>query len=512
MGGARPPQQQQQQQHQQQQQPGLRGPTPDWERSRAGEYAGHGGPPSLHDGTDGRGAAGGGPGAKPRRGPKSKDELESAPAPPSPAPSAAGKKGKATGSRASSPWSAKGGAAAKNGKNGPGSVTGGAKKGAGASTPLRSRDDHIGSRPGSPPGGARAQRDISPASSDGSNEPLAARGPSSRMVDEDYDEGAADALMGLAGAASASASAGLALLPLHLHRQRLHPLQCSRIVPAARRSVQRAPWASDHLLRRKASVAMGPRIRTNEQRTVLLAQAQQARLVRFLELAPTVSRVLPSLSLLQLLDLNAQSERARTVPLVAGIPHRQQLSAAHLLPSPPHQRPTVVWRRPQHSQWTSTHERHLSQPSLLLLLLLLPLLPLLLLRRKSTLQQIPPPSQRLRLFPLHRRQHRRHRHPQQLHPRLRLLRLQSRMTIAGKTKRVRFTRIPLMPHLLLLLLQPKRMVSDISIQGLLSLVTVLSHSCTIKIYSGHCWALPTYLRWCLRTIVVSRVLNCMSYD
>ncbi|SPO31231.1 probable TPR-containing protein Mql1 [Ustilago trichophora] len=177
--------------------PGLRGPTPDWERARGGDH----GPPSIHDGSEGRNA--GGPAGKPRRGPKSKDEFESAPAPPSPAPSAAGKKGKATGSRASSPWSAKAGAAGKNGKNGP-AATGGKK---GVSTPLRSRDDQAGSRPGSPMGGARAQRDASPASSDGSNEPLAARGPSSRMVDEDYDEGAADALMGLAGAASASVSA-----------------------------------------------------------------------------------------------------------------------------------------------------------------------------------------------------------------------------------------------------------------------------------------------------------------
>lgn len=177
--------------------PGLRGPTPEWERARGGEH----GPPSIHDGAEGRTA--GGAAAKPRRGPKSKDEHEAVPAPPSPAPSAAGKKGKATGSRASSPWSAKSGAAAKNGRSGTGAA--GGKKG--VSTPLRSRDDQPDSRPGSPMGGARAQRDASPASSDGSNEPLAARAPSSRMVDEDYDEGAADALMGLAGAASASASA-----------------------------------------------------------------------------------------------------------------------------------------------------------------------------------------------------------------------------------------------------------------------------------------------------------------
>ena len=184
--------------------PGLRGPTPDWERARGGEH----GPASVHDAAEGRNIGGlGGPGTgKPRRGPKSKDELESAPAPPSPAPSAAGKKGKATNSRASSPWSAKGGASAKNGKNGPASAS--TKRG--ISTPLRSRDDQPESRSGSPTGAARVQRDVSPASSDGSNEPLAARAPSSRMVDEDYDEGAADALMGLAGAASASASAPVA--------------------------------------------------------------------------------------------------------------------------------------------------------------------------------------------------------------------------------------------------------------------------------------------------------------
>ncbi|SNX86681.1 probable TPR-containing protein Mql1 [Melanopsichium pennsylvanicum] len=173
----------------------LRGPTPDWERARNGEHA----PPSAHDGSEGRNA--GAPAGKPRRGPRPKDEVEPAPAPPSPAPSAAGKKGKATGSRAGSPWSAKG--SAKNGKAGAMAAAG--RKG--ASTPLRSRDDQVDSRPGSPAGGARVQRDASPASSDGSNEPLAARGPSSRMVDEDYDEGAADALMGLAGAASASVSA-----------------------------------------------------------------------------------------------------------------------------------------------------------------------------------------------------------------------------------------------------------------------------------------------------------------
>uniref|UniRef100_V5ECX2 Uncharacterized protein n=2 Tax=Kalmanozyma brasiliensis (strain GHG001) TaxID=1365824 RepID=V5ECX2_KALBG len=184
--------------------PGLRGPTPDWERARAGDQ----GPPSVHDGADGRGA--GGPANKARRGPKAKDELEAAPAPPSPAPSAAGKKGKTTGgSRASSPWSSKASTASKNGKSGPGaspavsSAVAAGKRGGAAS--LR----EITSRPGSPAGGARAQRDASPASSDGSNEPLAARAPSSRMVDEDYDEGAADALMGLAGAASASAAATL---------------------------------------------------------------------------------------------------------------------------------------------------------------------------------------------------------------------------------------------------------------------------------------------------------------
>lgn len=184
---------------------GLRGPAPDWERARAAEH----GPPSLHDGAEGRNA--GASASRSRRGPKSKDELESAPAPPSPAPSAAGKKGKATSSRASSPWSARGGATGKNGKAAPLAGGGGTTAtGPGfkraASTSLRSREDHMDSRPGSPLGGARAQRDASPASSDGSNEPLAARAPSSRMVDEDYDEGAADALMGLAGAASASAS------------------------------------------------------------------------------------------------------------------------------------------------------------------------------------------------------------------------------------------------------------------------------------------------------------------
>ncbi|GAC97727.1 hypothetical protein PHSY_005314 [Pseudozyma hubeiensis SY62] len=186
--------------------PGLRGPTPDWERARAGEH----GPPSLNDGAEGRNA--GGSASKSRRGPKSKDELEAAPAPPSPAPSAAAKKGKTASSRASSPWSAKGGAAAaaKNGKSATpfgastaASVGGGNKKGSSAA--LLAREDQPDSRAGSPAGDARAQREISPASSDGSNEPLAARAPSSRMVDEDYDEGAADALMGLAGAASASA-------------------------------------------------------------------------------------------------------------------------------------------------------------------------------------------------------------------------------------------------------------------------------------------------------------------
>lgn len=190
--------------------PGLGRPTPDWERTRAGEY----GPPSLHDGAEGRNA--GGSASKSRRGPKAKDELEAAPAPPSPVPSSAGKKGKTTSSRAGSPWSAKGGVAAP-GKNGKAStpfgtgvgapvaaagVGGGVGSKKGAAISLRPQEDQPDSRPGSP----QSRRDASPASSDGSNEPLAARAPSSRMVDEDYDEGAADALMGLAGAASASSA------------------------------------------------------------------------------------------------------------------------------------------------------------------------------------------------------------------------------------------------------------------------------------------------------------------
>lgn len=62
---------------------------------------------------------------------------------------------------------------------------------------------------------SRAGRPQSPARSDtstGSNRPLAARAPS-RLVDEDYDGGAADALMGLAGAASLSTTNGNSELP-----------------------------------------------------------------------------------------------------------------------------------------------------------------------------------------------------------------------------------------------------------------------------------------------------------
>lgn len=164
-----------------------RGPTPDIDRTRPVEDSRSVGVPNPNIPASGTSA-------KSRRAPKSKEELDASGAPVSPVPSAASKKTK--GSRASSPWAGKTpGASAKAGRaEAKGGATPSSAGKKSSSTSLKGRDE-----------AAQQQREISPASSEGSNEPLAARGPPTRVVDEDYDEGAADALMGLAGAASASA-------------------------------------------------------------------------------------------------------------------------------------------------------------------------------------------------------------------------------------------------------------------------------------------------------------------
>ena len=184
----------------------LRGPTLEQERAR--DYPGPPHPESLDPSAAARGKA--------RRGPRSKDELEGN-MPGSPAGSTTGgaarKKKDGASSRASSPWAGrsatvKNGATARSESKGPSGKKAGGRGRDNASTAgsrRNSPDPALHSRNVSQAEAAAAARAVSPASSTGSNEPLAARGPS-RMVDEDYDEGAADALMGLAGAASASAS------------------------------------------------------------------------------------------------------------------------------------------------------------------------------------------------------------------------------------------------------------------------------------------------------------------
>ncbi|PWN53606.1 hypothetical protein IE53DRAFT_136811 [Violaceomyces palustris] len=165
--------------------------------------------------------------AKGRKSKSIKEDVDSVNPPASPAPSATGggrKRKDGPSSRAGSPWGggARGGTAQKTAPSRADSKppVGGKKAGA----QWRSKGDGASaadSRGGSPDarsaphtrtpshsGPPPPVRAPSPAGSDvsaGSNEPLAARGPS-RIVDEDYDDSAADALMGLAGAASASAS------------------------------------------------------------------------------------------------------------------------------------------------------------------------------------------------------------------------------------------------------------------------------------------------------------------